>query len=219
MSNKHLLIVLLIFPIMVFSQIEKDARLWTEVKLEKEVKDFTFNLGLAYRLDENFSHMDKALAEIEVEYKINKRWDIGIGYRYSRDNDYEDFNYDLKPRFEIGAQYDNKIEWWNIDDLKFKYRVKYQIESAPINENNEAYVRNKFTLDYKKKDWSPFISWEFYYQFNNRMDFTRSRISGGLKYDITKNTAIEIFYILEDKFRTDRIEQDHIYGIGYSIEF
>jgi len=218
MSKFYIYIILLMFPILARAQVTNDARLWTAFSLKKEFNDLELAFGFEYRLDENFSHTDKILGELGAEYKINKRLSISSTYRYSKDNDFEDFSYVLSHRIDIGFEYEYKIKWWGIKGLEFKNRAKYQIESAPEDRNNDAFVRNKFKLDYKKKDFSPYLSYELFYQFNNERVINRTRIALGAKYDITKKTAIKCFYTFESRINTNNLEYNHLYGIGYSID-
>ena len=217
MSKFLFYIALLFLPFIAKSQIVSDARLWTEISVSKEFNDLEFTLGTEYRLDENFTHTDKVLGEFGVEYKFNKRFSGGVNYRYSRDNDYEEYSYQLSHRFDIGLEYDVKF-----GEFKLKNRVKYQIETAPIDENNPAYLRNKTTLEYKienkKKDIKPFLSYEFHYQLNDEMVVNRSRFSGGSKFNLNKRNTIKLFYIFESKFNRKNLKYGHIYGIGYSLE-
>ncbi|PWH86114.1 DUF2490 domain-containing protein [Brumimicrobium oceani] len=217
MSKYFLFLLLLVLSTIASAQITEDARLWTGISISKEFNDLEFTLGTEYRLDENFSHTDKVLGEIGAEYKLSKRFSAGANYRYARDNDYEEYSYELSHRFDIGVEYD--IKFW---EFKFKNRVKYQIQTAPIEENNPTYIRNKTTLEYKienkKKDIKPFISYEFHYQLNDQMTINRSRFSAGSKFDLNKRNSIKLFYIYEYKFNRKNLQVGHIYGVSYSID-
>jgi len=217
MSKLFPYIILLMLPVFAQSQVVSDARLWTGISISKEFNDFKFTLGTEYRLDENFTHTDKVLGEFGAEYDFTKRFSGGINYRYSRDNDYEEYSYELSHRFDIGLEYEFKF-----GEFELKNRIKYQIESAPGDRNNPTYIRNKTTLEYKienkKKDIRPFISFELHYQLNDVYAFNRSRLSAGSKFDLNKKSSIKVFYIYENKFNTKNLKQGHIYGIGYSLD-
>lgn len=217
MSKFLFYITLLLLPFIAKTQVVSDARLWSGISISKEYNDLKFTLGTEYRLDENFTHTDKVLGEFGAEYKFSKRFAGGINYRYARDNDYEEYSYELSHRIDIGLEYDVKF-----GEFKFKNRVKYQIQSAPKDENNPTYIRNKTTLEYKienkKKDIKPYVSYEFHYQLNDEMVINRSRFSGGSKFDLNKRNSIKVFYIFESKFNTRNLKHGHIYGIGYSLE-
>lgn len=217
MSKFKLYIVLIIFPFFTNAQVVSDARLWTGISISKEFNNLEFTLGTEYRLDENFTHTDKILGEIEAEYDFTKRFSGSIGYRYSKDNDYEDNDFDLSHRLGIGLEYEFKLK-----EFKLKYRTKYQIESATSDENNSTYIRNKATLEYKienkKKDIKPYISYEMHYQFNDVHSFNRSRLSVGTKFDLNKRNSIKLFYIYEYKFNRKNLKFGHIYGVSYSLD-
>ena len=213
MNKVYLYICLLLVPLTTSSQVVNDAKLWSSVTLNKKIEDFKLSYSQEFRLDENFSHVDKFFSEVGLDYKIVKNFSTSFGYRFARENDYENFNYEINHRFDFGLEYQYEIEDWQIE-----YRIKYQTKTASPTENNPSYLRNKFTLDYKKDDFSPYISYELFYQFNEERVLNRSRISLGAKLDITKKSAIKCFYTFENRFNTNNLEHNHIYGIGYSID-
>ncbi len=211
--NKYIIIILLSISTFGNAQVVSDARLWTAISINKEFDKLELSFSEEFRLDENMSHIDKVFSELGAEYEIFKDFDISFNYRFSRENDYETRNYDLNNRIDVGLSYKHKI-----NDFQISNRLKYQSESASPNENNPTYLRNKLTVSYKLKPISPYISYEFHYQFNDERVINRTRLSIGSKYKLNKNNSIKVFYIFEDKFNTTRLKHSHIYGINYSID-
>jgi Protein of unknown function (DUF2490) len=214
MNKKILLILSLLLPLAFTAQVVSDAKLWTGVSVSKKYNDFTFSLGEEVRFDENMSHIDKVFTEIEVDYKIIKGLYAGFAYRFARDNDYETTNYDMKRRIGLSLTYKHKYE-----NFRFSFRTKYQRKSALPYENNPTFSRNKLVVKYKMENkLSPFISYEFYYQFNDERVINRARFSFGSSYKINKSNAIKLFYMYENKFNTKNLKHNHVYGISYSLE-
>ncbi|MDF1673275.1 MAG: DUF2490 domain-containing protein [Vicingaceae bacterium] len=211
--NKYIVVILLSITNLGNAQIVSDARLWTAISINKEFDKFELSFNEEFRLDENMSHIDKVFSELGASYKILKGFDVSFNYRFSRENDYETGNYDLNSRIDLGLSYKHKI-----NDFRISNRLKYQTETANPYENNPTYLRNKLTTSYKLNDIAPFISYEFFYQFNEESVINRTRISIGSKYKLNKNNSIKMFYIFEDKFNTTRLKHSHIYGINYSID-
>lgn len=211
--NKSIIIILLSLPFIANSQVVSDARLWTAISINKKIDKFEFSFSEEFRLDENISHIDKVFSELGASYEVLKNFDISFNYRFSRENDYETGNYDLSSRIDLGLSYKYKI-----NDFRISNRLKYQTENANPYENNPTYLRNKLTTSYKINDIAPFISYEFFYQFNDEHVINRTRLSIGSKYKLNKNNAIKVFYIFENKFNTTRLKHSHIYGINYSID-
>lgn len=211
--NKSIVLILLSFPFFGTSQVVSDARLWTAVSINKKINKFELSFNEELRLNENMSHVDKVFSELSASYKIFKGFRAKLTYRFTRENDYESRNYDLNSRIDLGLSYKHKI-----NNLRISNRLKYQTESANHSDNNPTYLRNKFTTSYKINDFAPFISYEFFYQFNDEHLINRTRLSIGSKYKLNKNNSIKVFYIFEDKFNTTRLKHSHIYGINYSID-
>lgn len=211
--NRYLIIILLLLPFLGKSQVVSDAKLWTAISINKKVNDFEFSFSQENRFDENFSHVDKVFTELGAEYEITKSFSGSFGYRFARENDYEARSYDLSSRFDFGLEYKVKYE-----QFRFGYKVKYQTKTASPTENNPTYLRNKLTVQYKLEKITPFISYEFFYQFNDEKVINRIRTSLGGKYSINDNHAIKLYYILENRFNTKRLQRNHIWGIGYSID-
>ncbi len=212
--NRLFLVILFIIPAVVHSQIVSDAKLWTAFEVSKKVERFEFFIGEEFRMDENFSHIDKIFTEVGVGYEIIDGLSAGFAYRYSRDNDYSERSYDIRHRFDLGVSYKNKFQ-----NIKWSVRNKIQTKPSNKNENNPTYNRTKFTIKYDlDKDFEPYTYYEFYYQFNDQHIINRTRISFGVKYDINKNHSIKSFYIYENRFNSDNLEHNHIWGVSYSME-
>ena len=139
---------------------------------------------------------------------------MAANYRFNRDNDYESANYDIRQRIDIGLSFK-----YELNDFRFAFRTKIQTKNALPNENNPTFSRNKVSVKYKlKKNLSPFIAYEFYYQFNDEKVINRTRISLGTSYKINKRNAVKLFYMFENRFNVRNLKHNHIYGISYNIE-
>lgn len=212
--NKILLYIITIIPFMGHSQVVSDAKLWTSISISKKLNDFTFSFSEDFRFDENMSHLDKVFSEFGAEYKIMKGFYAGINYRFSKDNNYENSNYNIRHRLDLSLTYKYKY-----DNFRFSYRTKLQTKSAIQNENSPTFSRNKFGIKYKlDNDFTPFISYEFYYQFNEEKIINRTRISFGSTYKINKHNDLKFFYIFENRFNVNTLKRNHIYGVSYSFE-
>jgi len=210
---RKLFIILFLLPIISNAQVVSDAKFWAGITINKKIDNFNFSFSEELRLDENISHIDKVFSELGVEYKIIKGLYAGVNYRYCRDNEYETRNYNMKHRIDFGITYKHKI-----NNFRLSFRTKVQTKSALPYESNPTFSRNKFALKYKlENNLTPFISYEFYYQFNNESVINRTRFSLGSSYKINKNNAIKVFYMFENRFNTTNLKHNHVYGVSYSI--
>ena len=214
MNNKIVIIITVLLPFFAKGQVVSDAKLWTSVAISKEVNDFEFSFEEAWRLNENFTHTDKIFTELGAEYKVIKGLALGLGYRFNKENDYEDRTYIINHRIDFNATYKYKI-----NDVKLAVRTKLQSENGPPDDISPAYWRNKFTASTSfKKDFTPYVAYEFFYQFNDQQIINRNRLSLGTKYDFNKKSSIKLFYTFENRFNTDKPQHNHIWGIGYRYQ-
>lgn len=212
--NKYFLYILFyLIPTIIEAQVVNDAKLWSSITVNKKIEDLEISFNQEFRLDENFSHVDKFFTELGAEYEFIKSLSGSFNYRFARENDYEDYGYELNHRFDFGIKFKHKIEDW-----RFSNRIKYQTKTATPYENNPAYIRNKLMISYKTDKLSPYVSYEFFYQFNDERVINRTRISLGSKFDISDKSSLKCFYTFENRFNTRNLQHNHIYGIGYSID-
>ena len=211
---RRLIVILFLLPSLTNAQIVSDAKLWAGVTVNKKINNLELSFSEELRMDENVSHTDKFFSEIGVKYKIIKGFYVGLNYRYSRDNDYESSNYDMKHRFDFGLTYKRKF-----NKIGVSFRTKIQTKSANPEENNPTFSRNKFLVKYKLENkLTPFIFYEFYFQFNNQKVINRTRLSLGTAYKINKKNSVKIFYMFENRFNVRNLKRNHVYGISYSID-
>ncbi|MCO6501256.1 MAG: DUF2490 domain-containing protein [Vicingus serpentipes] len=214
MNKKIIILIIILFPLFTESQVVSDAKLWTDVSIRKEVNDFEFSFEEAWRLDENFTHTDKIFTELGAEYKVIKALSLDLGYRFSKENKYEDKTYLINHRIDFGATYKYKI-----NNIKLAVKTKLQTKSAPSDDINPTYWRNKLTISTSfRENFTPYLSYEFFYQFNDQQVINRNRLSLGTKYDFNKKSSINLFYTFENRFNTNNLQYNHIWAIGYRYQ-
>jgi len=212
--NKLFILILITLPFIANAQVVSDAKLWTGISISKKVNDFEFSFSEDLRFDENMTHIDKVFSELGAEYKIVKGFYVGANYRLSKDNDYETSNHAIRHRIDIAFTYKHKYE-----NFRFSFRTKFQTKNALPTENSPTFSRNKLAIKYKlENNFTPFISYEFYYQFNEEKIINRTRFSLGSSYKINKKNALKFFYMYENKFNVRNLKHNHIYGISYSFK-
>jgi len=218
--NKKIILIFIVFFISHrgISQVISDAKLWAGASVSKKINDFEFSFTEELRLNENFSYIDKSFSEISTDYKIAQYLVLSASYRFSQENDYELGGFLSSHRFNLDATYKYKK-----NPFKFSFRTRIQ-NIAKYSKNtdyniNKTYSRNKISIEYKiNKKFEPFLSYEFFYQFNIENIINRNRTSSGIAYSINNKNSIKAYYIFENRFNVIHLEHNHIWGISYNFE-
>ena len=114
-------------------------------------------------------------------------------------------------RFNIDVSYKHTF-----NKFKFIYRTRLQHKIDYL--KTKTYSRNKFSIKYKLNNTlTPFLTYEFFYQFNNQNIINRNRMALGTKFKINDTSLLKIFYMFEDKFNVKNLQYNHIWGISYNI--
>ena len=168
------------------------------------------------RLSENSTFASNIFSQIFFSQKINKHFYLSLGYRFSNKSKVDD-NYN-KHYFYLETSINKKIK-----KIYLSYRLRFQDVYKSIYRTDnwmfpETFLRNKFTLSYKlQKKIKLYISNEFYFQFNNKTEFNKYRVSLGTKYKINKTQSMSIFY-RHQQSSSYTLLNDYIVGIGYKIK-
>jgi len=177
------------------------------------------------RLDENISEISEYFTQLETKYSITKKFDIGLGLRYIRENDNEGNiqGYENHLRLHIDAIYKHKI-----DAFKLKYRLRYQNKNElGVGQSEDGYAKQNFRLktsiEYDFKNWKfdPKFAAEIFNRFENGEDnkFSKYRLTLGTDYKIKKFGKIGVYYRIEKDINVDIPETTNIIGLKYSYTF
>ncbi len=143
------------------NEVQRDLRLWTGAKIEKDFgKDWRLSLEEEIRFKKDISEINNILTEAELRYRINKNFYLNAGFRYTSDRN-DDASYDGLARNHFSLLYRGRLEF-----ITFEYRLKYQREVAAVNlfERNPPYekiFRNRLGVRITWLDGvQPFVSGE-----------------------------------------------------------
>ena len=199
-----------------------DAALWTNIYLEKKInKKFNSHLNLLSRFTENYSQVGYAYADIGLTYKLFKFLNTTFDYVYIKKRRLDGF-YSTANQF-----YFNLLFKYNIRRVRLSYRsmIQTQFKDFTTGGRNDVVTfifRNKFTIRYQlNKYFTPYISQEFYYQFNNKSEnyFYRSRSFIGVFYTFSQNSNLEFYYVFQKGMNVKMPETVYALGIGFSHLF
>lgn len=223
-SPKVLLAVLMVTTLG-FSQSEdtSDLESWNSLGLEYKLnKKWSFELEEQLRLDENISEIAEYFTQLETRYSITKKFDIGLGLRYIRENDNEGNvqGYENHFRYNVDALYKHKI-----NDFTLKYRLRYQNKnelgvSSTDGDYAKQYLRLKAAVEYNFKNWKldPKFAAEIFNRFENGDvdQYNKYRLTLGTDYKIKNFGKLGIFYRIEKDINVAIPETTNIIGLKYT---
>ena len=175
----------------VFAQITGE---WFEVGIRKELP---FNLRIKLSEEIRFYnspiYMDQSFTEFDVRYKISRRFDVSLSYRFIKKREENNYYY-TRHKFLFNFLCDIPINRFTLD-----YRIRIQkLTKSYINSEFDKipdnYIRNKLKLSYdiRKNPLEPFLSFEIFYPLNaykiNTLDEYRAVL--GTKYPINKKHSV-----------------------------
>ena len=157
MLKRFILSFFLFFTLGLYAQqvkVTNDFGIWGGLLLEKNISEnFKLNLEQQIRTYSNASKLDDYLAELSLQYKINKNFNLSSGIRYVY-NEKRWKETENNIRYNIDFGFKQKIS----SRFKFYYRLKYQKEYVNLLSNYSiekihfSDIRNKIKLAYKAND-------------------------------------------------------------------
>jgi hypothetical protein len=209
-----------------FSQIEKDAGLWTTLTFQKEVtKRVQLVVDQEFRLRENFQRINLFYTNIGVDFKFNKYIKLSPSYRAIQKIKL-DKTVSHRHRMSLDATLKKKF-----NKITLAERVRYQIEvqdalTSAKGKLPEQFLRFKTDVKYSLTDkTTPFVSCELRYQirswrgndmfYNN--GFHRIRNIIGTDYKLDDKHTFTIYYLIQHEFNISDLENIYIVGLAYTF--
>jgi len=216
----------LIFFLMLFSLIltaQDKNGIWYEADASmKLIKKLKAELAGSIRTDENGSHLYSYWVQGGLRYKINDYFYAGAYYRLiERIEDNDDSNLYARHRFFIDLKGEIPVSRFTFSArYRFQRQTRIYIEE-PEDEMPGYTNRLKLKLDYNipSVPLKPFIAAEAFSQTfeSNDIFVEKTRLSGGITYDISKKHAVSLEYIYQ-KSRVSKPAEFNIFALNYSIK-
>jgi len=191
MIKNSLLVFLLLFSFLSFAQ-ENDFQLWNSATIKKKInKKHSLDLKYGLRFRENGSLVSKNFIDIRTKYKLNKKWNIALGYRniheWSKSSEL-----DRKNRFYFDSYYSKKIKRYYFD---FRSRFLFQ---GKISYNEIIRQRIRLAYNLRKTKLEPSLSLEFFSSFDSII--SKLRYSFFLSSPISKKIDFNLGYKIQQEF-------------------
>lgn len=220
------IVLIAIFSINSNAQGDTDWSSWNTIEIGYKLNNkWSFSLEEQLRLKENISEIDEYFTQLNTQYKLSKKFRLGLGLRYIRENDNKGNiqGYENYFRFHVDAIYKHEI-----NDFKLGYRLRYQNknelgvsydEGDFVNQN----IRFKTSLEYDIKKWKldPKFSAEIFNRFQegNENGFNKYRLTLGTDYSLKNFGEIGVYYRFEKELNVDFPDITNIVGLKYSYTF
>ena len=203
------LIILFVLTANILLAQNKDTELWIDASASKKLaKKLDLGIESGFRLDSNFRKAKVWYIEPDLEYKINKYFDVGISYRFS-----------VVP----GDVNGNRVSFfgsagYDFGKIDVSYRLKYQRDYEP-GKNTDQALRNKFKIDYNlSKKVDPFAAFEFYFNpTTGQGEFEQIRIALGAEFNLPKGKDLSVYYMYRNKFNIKNPANIHVIGVGFNF--
>lgn len=223
-NSTVLLSILLIVIITNFGYSQNsDLANWTTIGLEYKLnKKWSFGIEEQLRIKEDISTIDEYFTQLNAEYSISKKFTLGAGLRYIKEND-TDGNiqgYENHFRFNVDASYKHKI-----NDFTLKYRLRYQNKNELGVSNSDGdyanqHLRFKTAIEYNFKNWKldPKFSAEIFNHFEEgeKNGFDKYRLTLGTDYKLKNAGTINLFYSIEKELNESIPKTTNIIGLKYT---
>lgn len=201
----------------------RDLESWSMIKLDyKANKKWTFGLQQQLRLKDNSSTVSEYFTQVEAEYKIMSKLEIGAAIRYIRENDDQGNvqGYENHFRFNVDATYKYKLGNFNLSH-RLRYQNKNELGFDELDgDYNKHTVRFKTGFKYKIKNWKfdPKASVEIFHRSQETKDdgFNKFRFTLGTDYSLKKAGKIGLFYRLENQLNVTYPKTTNIIGFKYT---
>lgn len=182
-----------------------------------------------------------------LDLNLPKKWKAEIEYQARMFNDFKSFNgsfysigveKELASSFSLLAEYRlskvlkgtyNRISAGfvldkKIEDFKFDLRVLYQNQVQDFDDpakeiDKDNFVRTRLRMKKgmsKKVDM--IIAFEPIYQVQEGLKIDNYRIQGGLRYNFTKKSSVDVFYINRPDYAKSYKRVYHILGLSFKHE-
>ena len=204
------------------SIVSSDLEQWTSLGVSKKLNDkWEISLDQEFRFKNDMSQFDIYLADLGIDYKINKHFSVGANYRFYQNKDSEN-NFATQHRLSGDLKYKQKI---NRFKLTYRIRIQNKDEEFFLNESDQNIynLRNKFSVDYNIRNFKldPFFDIELYRQIEdvNTTELSKLRSTLGFEYSLKKFGDLQLFYRIDNELNQTYNKDTYIVGVGYKFSF
>lgn len=213
---------LFIFINQSFSQDQQDFGIISQINVQKRFANgFGISGAMRTQWQNNASEFQRIFGDLGVFYALNKKWEIGGGFRFienkKRNNLFED-----ESRFYADIAYETDIT----DKISIAWRTKIQrsyfnLDRKEVTAPTDTRLRNRVQLSYQYNWYSSvYASAELFTPLDEtlRYPFNQLRTYIGYQHRITRNHKVGIYYRYQKPLWQHPAITRHILGVEYALK-
>ncbi|MCX7736471.1 MAG: DUF2490 domain-containing protein [Candidatus Kapabacteria bacterium] len=189
----------------------EDRQAWFEFQFEYDfTKKLSLEISEELRYYKNYSRLSQALTDLGLEYDFTDFFKAGLFYRYRINPDENEYRNEIYTNLSFKLP----LGLFVLTD-RTRIHIKFRHNESTINN-----LRNMLTLQYElDKNIKPYISAELFYRFfyekGDRL--TQGRYYIGSKFKLEKQHQIDIFFMREQEYNTNKAIHSNVLGLGYKF--
>lgn len=210
----------------------RDAALWENIYLEKKITPrIKIHLNHEGRITNNITQFYYGYADMGVTYRLNKNFHVCLDYVFlEKYLDKSGASY--RHQFYIAPTYKRKV---NNFTFSLREMLQAQVQDIYSSETGSIpvwFLRNKLTVKYDIKRFTPYVASELYVKLSEPNPINpekvkqpagiqpnRVRYFAGCFYELNKVNYVEVYYLIENFFNMYYPRTNFVIGIGYAHEF
>ncbi len=202
---------------------QSETVIWPSIKIDKKInKKLTARFEHETRYNITHNDLARLLNTFEVDYSINKPFNVGLAYTHI-------YNHNIKKDI-----YANRHRYYGYVRFKkkygnFSYSIREKFQSTYYNESVESVkynpqmaLRSKAEISYnfKKLSLSPYLNGQIRNSINNPKgnEIDQVRWSFGTEYKINKKFSVDLYYQREFEVNAKNPEKNDIFGTCLKIK-
>jgi len=192
---------------------QEDTKLWVNAQVQYDIdRDWEIELEQELRYFEDITQLQQWITDVGVGYSITNILKTSLFYRYRVILEDDENRSEVFANFYFAPYFGN----FEIDN-RVRLQTKFREEDEAI-----YLLRYRLSLEYRiTKNFIPYLSGELFYRFNyDKGDrLIQGRYKAGCEVSISSVHSLDIYFMREIEYNSNKIVNSSIFGLGYKFRF